>query len=81
MLHIKTTICASIDYIHLTLHNLCCKDIPIPKDSLAVFTNYPSVTKGQALKETVLTLFHTVVHGCFQLVGVKIVAHHDVVKG
>ena len=65
MLHIKTPIGAS-------LYNLWCKDTPIPKDRLAVFTNYPSVTKDQALKETVLTLFHTVVHGYFQLVGVKI---------
>ena len=69
MLHIKTPICARI---------------PISKDRLAVFTNYPSVTKDQALEETVLMgLFHPVVHGCFQLVGVTIdtITHHDVVKG
>ena len=52
-LHIKTPICARI---------------LISEDRLAVFTNYPSVTKEQALEETVLTLFHPVVHGCFQLV-------------
>ena len=58
--------------------------LPIPKDSLAVFTNYPSVTKDQALDETVLTLFHPMVHSCFQPVGVTIedtIAHHDVIKG
>ena len=69
-LHIKTPICARI---------------PISKDRLAVFTNYPSVTKDQALEETVLTgLFHPVVHGCFQLVGVTIedtIDRHNVVKG
>ena len=53
MLHIKTPICASL---------------LIPNDRLAVFTNYPSVTKDQALEETVLTLFHPVVHSCFQLI-------------
>ena len=42
------------------------------KDRLAIFTNCPSVTKDHALEEMVLTLFHPVVHGCFQLVGVKI---------
>ena len=36
--------------------------IPIPKDRLAIFT---SVTKEQALEETVLTSFHPVVHGYF----------------
>ena len=67
-LHIKTPICARI---------------LISKDRLAVFTNYPSVTKDQALEETVLTgLFHPVVHGCFQLVGITIdtIARQDVVK-
>ena len=44
----------------------------IPKDRLAIFISYLSVTKDQALEETVLTLFHPVVHGCFQLVGVRI---------
>ena len=39
-----------------------CTRIPIPKDRLAVFTNYPSVTKNQALEETVLTLFRPMVH-------------------
>ena len=47
--------------------------MPISKDRLAVFTNYPSVNKDQALEETILTgLFHPVVHGCFQVVGVTI---------
>ena len=36
--------------------------ISIPKDRLSVFTKYPSVTKYQALEETVLTLFPTVVY-------------------
>ena len=54
-LHIKTTICVRIQ---------------IPKDRLAVFTNYPSVTNHQALEETVFTLFHPVVYGCFQPIGV-----------
>ena len=69
MLHIKTPICARI---------------PIFEDRLAVFINYPSVTKDQALEETVLTLFHPMVHGYFQLVGVTIedtIACHSVVKG
>ena len=44
----------------------------IPKDRLAIFISYLSVTKDQALEETVLTLFHPVVHGCFQLVSVRI---------
>ena len=69
MLQIKTQICARI---------------PIPKDGLAIFINYPSVIKDQALEETVLTFFHPVVHGYFQLVGVTIegtIACHDVVKG
>ena len=69
MLHIKT---------------LTCPRIPISKERLAVFTNYPSVTKEQALEETGLTLFHPMVYGCFQLVGVTVVdtiAHYDVVKG
>ena len=68
-LHIKTTICARI---------------PISEVRLAVFTDYPSVTKDQALEETDLTLFHPVVHSCFQLDGITIVdtiACHNVVKG
>ena len=44
----------------------------MPKDTLAISTNYPSVTKEQALEDTVLTLFHPVVHGCFKFVGVTI---------
>ena len=67
MLYIRTPICARI---------------PISKDKLAVFTTYPNVTKDQALEGTVLTgLFHLVVHGCFQLVGITIdtIAHNDVV--
>ena len=56
-LHIKTPICTSL---------------PVSKDRLAVFTNYPSVTKDQVLEETVLTLFHPVVHSCFKLIGVRI---------
>ena len=69
MLHIKTSICARI---------------PIPKDGLTIFTNYPSVTKDQELEKTVLTLFHPVVCGCFQPVIVTIedtIARHNVVKG
>ena len=62
-----------------------CARIPIFKDKLAVFTNYPSVTKDQALEETVLTgLFHPVVDGRFQCVSVTIedtIARHDVVNG
>ena len=38
---------------------------PIRTDRSAVF-------KDQALEETVLTLFHPMVHSCFQLVGVRI---------
>ena len=50
-----------------------CTRIPISKDRLAVFTNYPSVTKEQALEETVLMgLFHPVIHGGFQLIGITI---------
>ena len=69
MLHIKTPICARI---------------PISKDRLAIFTNYPTVTKDQALEETVLSLFHPVVYSCFKLVSVTIedtIAQHNVVKG
>ena len=61
-----------------------CARIPISKDRLAIFTNYSSVTKDQALEETVLTLFHPVIHGYFQLVGVTIEdtnTCHDVAKG
>ena len=61
-----------------------CARIVIPKDRLTVFTNYPIVTKDQALEETVLTLFHSVVHGCFQLVSVTVedtIACHNVIKG
>ena len=39
--------------------------MPICKDRIAIFTNYPSVTKDQALEETVLTLFHHVVTAAF----------------
>ena len=70
-----------IEALHITP---ICARIPISKDRLAVFTNYPSVTKDQALEETVLTgLFHPMVHGYFQLVGVTIkgtIARHDAVK-
>ena len=59
-----------------------CERIPILKDRLAVFTNYPSVTKDQVLEETVLTI-----HGCFQPVGVTIkdtiachLTRHNVIK-
>ena len=58
--------------------------MPIPKDKLAIFTNYLSVTKDKTLEETVLTVFHPVAHGCFQPIGVTIediIARHDVVKG
>ena len=46
--------------------------MPISKDGLVIFSNYPSVAKDQALEETVLTLFYRVVHNCFQLVGITI---------
>ena len=61
--------------------------IPISKNKLAVFTNYPSVTKDQVFwEETVLTLFYLVrVHSCFQPVSVSPIADtiacHDIVKG
>ena len=57
--------------------------IPIAKDRLAIFTNYPNVTKDQALEETVLTLFYPVVHGCFHLTSTTehTINHHNVVKG
>ena len=42
------------------------------QDRLAIFTSYPSVTKDQALEETVLTMFHPVVHCCFQFANVTI---------
>ena len=56
-LHFKTSICARI---------------PIPKDRLAAFTNFPNITKDQALEETALILFHPVVHGCFKLINSRI---------
>ena len=56
----------------LNINTPICARILIPKDRLAVFTNYPSVTKDQALEETVLTNFHPMLHSCFQLVSVKI---------
>ena len=46
-----------------------------------IFSQLP---KDQALEETVLTLFHSVVHGCFQPVDVTIkdkIACHNVMKG
>ena len=46
--------------------------IVMTKDRLTVFTNYPSVTKDQALEEIVLTLFDPVICSCFQFVGVAI---------
>ena len=42
------------------------------KDRLTVFTNYLSITKDQALEETILTLFDPVIHSCFQFVNVTI---------
>ena len=69
VLYIKTSICARM---------------LVPKDRLTIFTNYPSVTKDQALQETVLTLFYRVVYGCFQLIGATIedtITCHNVVKG
>ena len=59
-----------------------CARIQIPKDSLAVFANYPNVTKDQALEETVLVLLHPVVHGCFQPINVTTedkITRHNVV--
>ena len=61
-----------------------CSRMSFPKDRLAIFTNYTSVIKYNALEETILTLFHPVVHGCFQLVYVTIkdtFARHNIVKG
>ena len=56
----------------------------IPKDRLVIFTNYPSVPKDQALEETVLTLLHPVIQGCFHPIDVTIedrITHDDVIKG
>ena len=61
-----------IEALHRYWDTPICTRIQIPKDRLAIFTNYSSVTKDQALNETILTLFHPVVHGCFQLISVKI---------
>ena len=47
------------------IRHLISKIIVMPKKSLTVFTNDPSVTKDQALEETVLTLFDPVIHSCF----------------
>ena len=76
--------CTIIEALHIKTP--ICTRILISQDRLAVFINYPSVTKDQALEETVFTgLFHPVVHGCFQLVSVNTIedtiAHHNVVKG
>ena len=76
--------CTIIEALHIKTP--ICTRILISQDRLAVFINYPSVTKDQALEETVLTgLFHPVVHGCFQLVGCitieNTITRHDVVKG
>ena len=49
-----------------------CTRIPIPMDRLAILTNYPSVTNDQALEEIILTLFHQLVHSCFQFIGIRI---------
>ena len=71
-----------IEALHITTS--ICARILIPKDRLAVFTNYPSVTKDQALEQTVLTLLHPAVHGYFQLVSITIentIVCHNVVKG
>ena len=46
-----------------------CARIPIPKYRLAIFTNYPSVTKDHA---SVLTIFHYVIQGYFELVSFTI---------
>ena len=56
----------------LNIKTLIRARIPIPNDRLAILTNYPSVTEDQALEETVLALFHPMVHSCFQLVSVRI---------
>ena len=45
---------------------------------------YSTVTKDQALEETVLTLFYPVVHGYFQFIGITIedtITCHYIVKG
>ena len=49
-----------------------CARILIPKYRIAISTNYPSVTKDQALEETVLTLFHHLIQGYFELVDFTI---------
>ena len=70
-----------IEVVHIKTP-ISCARLPIPKERLAVFFNYPSVTKDQALEETVLTLFQPVVNSCFQLISVAIedtIARHDVV--
>ena len=72
-----------IEAVHIKTP-ISCTRLPIPKERLAVFFNYPSVTKDQALEETVFTLFHPVVNSCFQLISVAIedtIARHDVIKG
>ena len=58
--------------VHFILRHLICKTIVMPKESLTVFTDYPSVTKDQALEETVLTLFDPVIHSCFQFVNLSV---------
>ena len=72
-LHIKTPICASTPISNNTI------------DKLAIFTNYSDkCNQDHALEETVLTLFHPVVHSYFQLVGVTIedtIACHNAVEG
>ena len=73
VLHIKTPICTRIT---------------ISKDRLAIFTNYPSVTKDQTrhYKKQFSRAYSTLctVHGCFQFTSITTedtIARHDVVKG
>ena len=59
-------------------------NVPISKDRLAIFTNYPRVNIDQTLEGTFLTLIHPVVHNCFQPVSVTIedaIAGHYIFKG
>ena len=76
--------CISHKHRYITRVKYNFDQIPISKDGLTIFTNYPSLTKDQVLEKTVLTLFHPVVCGCFQPVIVAIedtIARHNVIKG
>ena len=69
MLHIKTLICTRI---------------PIPKQRLAVFIHYPSVTKDQTLRRNSYHLILSHGSAAFNPASVIIedtITCHDVVKG